>query len=46
VARVELTIHLHIFKSEAIFEVIRLLSKLREEEGLSYTVMSLEYVRD
>jgi len=46
VARLELTIHLHIFKGEAMFEVMRLLSKLREVEALGYTVMSLEYVRD
>jgi len=46
VARLELTIHLHFFKGEAVFEVMRLLSKLRKDEALGYTVISLEYVRD
>jgi len=42
----EVTIHLHISKGEALFDVFKILSKLKEAEALNYTVMGLEYVGD
>jgi len=44
VAKLELTIHVHIFKSEALFNIFRLLSKLKEDKAVDYAVMALEYV--
>jgi len=45
-SKLELTIHLHISKGEALFDVFRVLSKLKEAEALNYTIMSVEYVGD
>jgi len=45
-SKLEVTIHLHISKAEALFDVIKVLSKLKEAEALNYTIMSLEYVGD
>jgi len=46
VAKLELTIHIHIYKSEALFDIFRLLSKLKEDEAVDHAIMGLEYMRD
>jgi len=44
--RLELVIHLHVYGGEPLFNIFRLLSKLKEAEALDYTVTSIEYVGD
>jgi len=46
VAKLELTIHIHIYKGEALFDIFKLLSKLKEDKAVDHGVMGLEYVGD